>query len=129
MLDGDPSLDGVFAHLVQFLSDDVDGLADRFAVPSEPMAGINRTTFLMRRDACDRFGWYDETLGTSDFVPWFSRASALGFSHRLLPEVVARRRIHGANTGIVRREAQQQESLLGLRQALALRRGRDPGSR
>jgi hypothetical protein len=37
---------------------------------------------------------------------------------------VAYRRIHPGNSGIVRRDQQQQESLLGLKKALDLRRQR-----
>jgi hypothetical protein len=47
----------------------------------------------------------------------------------MLDEVLARRRLHLGNTGVTRRREQQQESLLGLRQALSLRRAKDrPGA-
>lgn len=118
----DASLDGVFGHVVQFLSEDARAADKRFVVSEKPMVGINRTALLMRRDALDRFGWFDEAMGTSDFVPWFSRAAALGFAYRVLEPVMARRRIHLTNTGVTRRRDQQQESLLGLREGLALRR-------
>ena len=127
VLDAEPALDGVFGHIVQFLSEDAAAVADRFVVPMQPMAGINRTTFLLRRAALDRFGWFDEALGTSDFVPWWARAAALGFRHRVLDAVLAKRRIHLSNTGTLRRHDQQQESLLGLQQALALRRRKRVG--
>jgi hypothetical protein len=42
----------------------------------------------------------------------------------MMERVVAHRRIHGANSGIMQRDQQQQESLLGLKQALDLRRRR-----
>ena len=125
----DPSLDGVFGHLVQLLDEDATSAGRRFVVSDKPMVGTNRTTLLVRRAALDRLGWFDETLGTSEFVPWFSRAAALGFRYRVMDDVVARRRIHLGNTGVLRRHDQQQESLLGLRQALALRRRKnaEPG--
>jgi len=126
VLEAEPALDGVFGHIVQFVSEDAAAAAARFAVPDQPMVGMNRTTLVMRRAALERFGLFDETLGTADFVPWWARAVALGFAHRVIDAVVARRRIHLRNTGVLRRHDQQQESLLGLRQALALRRRQGP---
>jgi hypothetical protein len=41
----------------------------------------------------------------------------------MLPEVIAYRRLHTTNIGIVDRDRQQQENLLGLKQVLDLRRG------
>lgn len=125
----DPSLDGVFGHVVQFLSEDVPPEEARYAVPEGPMVGIHRASLLMRRTAFDRYGLFDETFTSSDFVNWWARASALGFRFRTLDDVVLRRRIHTTNMGIVRRHEQQQESLAGLRDALALRRRVPPGSR
>lgn len=127
VLASEPSLDGVFGHLVQFLDEDAASAGKRRVVSDEPMVGTNRTTLLIRRIALDRLGLFDETLGTSEFVPWFARAATLGFRYRVLDDVVARRRIHLGNTGVLRRHDQQQESLLGLRQALALRRRKQGG--
>jgi hypothetical protein len=90
------------------------------------MPGVGRQCLLVRREAFARYGFFDETLHSADFVPWYARAVALGLRTRMVDEVVARRRIHLTNTGIVRRGEQQQESLAGLRDALALRRRKNP---
>jgi hypothetical protein len=74
--------------------------------------------------AFQRFGVFDASLGAGEFVAWYSRAVASGLNAKVISTVVARRRIHLTNTGIVRREQQQQESLAGLKQALDIRRGR-----
>lgn len=123
-LDAEPALDGVFAHVEVFLSG--DAAATGRAVPPQPLAGVNRPSLLAQRGVFERFGLFDETLRTADFVPWWARAAALGFRHRVLAPVLVRRRIHGTNTGIVRRDQQQQESLAGLRDALAIRRRMKP---
>jgi glycosyltransferase involved in cell wall biosynthesis len=125
----DAAIDCVFGHIVQFLSDDAASAAGRYFIPAEPVPGICRQCLLVRREAFDRFGWFDEALTTADFVPWYARAVAMGLRYRMLDEVLARRRLHLGNTGVTRRREQQQESLLGLRQALSLRRAKDrPGA-
>jgi glycosyltransferase involved in cell wall biosynthesis len=122
----DASLDGVFGHVQVFLSEDASALGGRYAVPDAPLAGINKNSLLAWRSAIDRIGPFDEAMRTADFVPWWARASALGFRYRMLDAVLVGRRIHGTNSGIVRREEQQQESLAGLRDALARRRAKGP---
>jgi glycosyltransferase involved in cell wall biosynthesis len=125
----DAAIDCVFGHIVPFLSDDAASAAGRYFIPAEPVPGIGRQCLLIRREAFDRFGWFDEALTTADFVPWYARAVAMGLRYRMLDEVLARRRLHLGNTGVTRRREQQQESLLGLRQALSLRRAKDrPGA-
>lgn len=128
VLEANAILDGVFGHAVQFLSADARAAAGRYVIPEGAMPAIIRGTLLMRRDALDRFGWFDETLSTADFVPWYARAAGMGFRHRMLDDVLMRRRLHLTNTGVLRRYDQQQESLLGLHQALAMRRGRRGGA-
>lgn len=110
----DDGLDGVLAHVQQFT-----GLPDGM---TPPQAGVGRITLLARRSVFDRFGLFDSTLRTADFVPWYARATTLGMKTLMMPEVLAYRRLHETNTGILRRDEQQRESLLGLKQALDLRR-------
>lgn len=122
----DAALDGVFSHIQVFLSEDAPGLAGRYTVSEAPLAGISKNSLLAWRSAFDRIGPFDEAMRTADFVPWWARALALGFRCRMMDAVLVRRRIHGTNSGIVRREEQQQESLAGLRDALARRRAVRP---
>lgn len=115
----DEKLDGVMGHVQQFRTpasgQDVGELSAR-------QPGVSRITLLVRRGVFERFGMFDSTLSTADFVPWYSRAVALGMKTIVMPDVVAYRRLHNTNTGILRRNEQQQENLLGLKRALDLRR-------
>ncbi|MDC7784291.1 glycosyltransferase family A protein [Rhodoplanes sp. TEM] len=120
-LAADPDLDGVFGHITQFRHADMAAAALADGVPQP---GLCRDTLLIRRDAFARFGLFDEGLRTADFIPWFSRAMTLGLRIVTRPEVMARRRLHASNTGILRRHEQQQENLAGLKRALDLRRQR-----
>ena len=114
-------IDCVFGLIQQF-DERVDAGAPR--VLQNPQRGISRIGLLIRRAAFDRFGLFDESMRIVEFVPWYARASVLGLTAEMLDRVVAYRRIHGNNSGIVRRDEQQQESLMGLKQALDLRRQR-----
>lgn len=115
------SVDCVFGLIQQF-DQRVGAGAPR--VLQEPQRGVSRIGLLARRSVFDRFGLFDESMRVVEFVPWYARASVLGLTAEMLDHVVAYRRIHGNNSGIVRRGQQQQESLMGLKQALDLRRQR-----
>jgi glycosyltransferase involved in cell wall biosynthesis len=112
------SVDCVFGLVQQFDQRDGPG------VSREPQRGVSRIGLLIRRTAFDRFGLFDESMRVAEFVPWYARASVLGLTTEMLDHVAAYRRIHPGNSGIVRRDQQQQESLLGLKKALDLRRQR-----
>lgn len=113
------SIDCVFGLIRQF--DERDGAPRAL---QEPQRGVSRIGILIRRMAFDRYGLFDESMRVVEFVPWYARASLLGLTAEMLDHVVAHRRIHGNNSGILRRGQQQQESLLGLKKALDLRRQR-----
>ncbi|HKP24728.1 MAG TPA: glycosyltransferase family A protein [Dongiaceae bacterium] len=108
-------------------TDCVFGLVQQFGqgkIRREPQRGVSRISMLIRRTAFERFGLFDTTLRVADFVPWYAHAVAMGLKMRMVERVVAHRRLHDTNSGITRRGEQQQESLLGLKQALDLRRRR-----
>ena len=115
------SVDCVFGLVQQFDQRDAVGVARN---SQEPQRGVSRIALLIRRAAFDRCGLFDESMRVAEFVPWYARATVLGLTTEMLDHVVAYRRIHPGNSGIVRRDQQQQESLLGLKKALDLRRQR-----
>ena len=115
------SVDCVFGLVQQF---DQHGVVGGAGTPRQPQRGVSRIALLIRRTAFDRCGLFDESMRVAEFVPWYARASVLGLMTDMLDHVVAYRRIHPGNSGIVRRDQQQQESLLGLKKALDLRRQR-----
>ena len=119
LLDAKPALDGVFCFLQQFATSEA---AKRLVVPTEPQPGISRTAFMVRRDAFARYGTFDESFRIADFVSWYTQAAARGLQTEMLPDVLAFRRIHGANVGVLRRNEQQQENLMALKRALDIKR-------
>ena len=109
-----PSLDAVFGHVVEFGEGRPAG---------EPFPGYVRGTMLIRRAAYDRVGpLADWRLG--EFVEWYARAVDAGLESALLPEVVLRRRLHGSNTGLLRR-GERDEYARVLKAVLDRRRARD----
>ena len=93
----------VFGHLVEFLSPErADELGASLRVSTDPVPGLIATTLLVRRTAAERIGPFDESLRVGEFVEWMARARDLGLATRMLPEVVARRRVHGGNTVLTR---------------------------
>jgi glycosyltransferase involved in cell wall biosynthesis len=93
----------VFGHLVEFLSPDrADELDGTLRIATDAVPGLIATTLLARRAAIERIGPFDEGLRVGEFVEWMARARDLGLVSRMLPEIVARRRIHGGNTVLTR---------------------------
>jgi glycosyltransferase involved in cell wall biosynthesis len=112
VLAGDSTLDAVFGHVVPFWE---GGEGEGEAMPG-PVPG----TILIRREAFDRVGGFDEDPGSKETVDWYLRATEGGLRMRMLPEVVYRRRIHGDNRGI--RERDMGGYLVALKASLDRRR-------
>jgi glycosyltransferase involved in cell wall biosynthesis len=90
----------VFGHLEQFVSDDLSAEESaRLRVETTPVPGVAASTLLMRRRDCSRTGNFDESLSTGEFIEWRARATDAGIKTVVIPEVVARRRVHRTNMG------------------------------
>jgi glycosyltransferase involved in cell wall biosynthesis len=129
-----PETEAVFGHVRQFVSEDLnENDRSRFLWPSDPQAGVMKITMLIRRSAFDRVGTFDESLRNADFVDWYARALDQGLCTHMLPEVVALRRQHNTNLGVVARDVQRRDNVAVLKRALDRRRAarrdsRDPKS-
>jgi glycosyltransferase involved in cell wall biosynthesis len=101
-----PAPDAVFGRVTQFLSPDLPAAqAARFDCVIEARPARLAGTMLMSRETFARVGWFSEELQLGEFIDWYARATERGIRDVIVPEVVLRRRIHGTNTGILRREA------------------------
>jgi len=118
-------LEAVFGAVQQFVSSDVDFRTARdYVVPNRPQPGISKNTLLIRRNAFDRIGRFEERNRVTDFFDWYARANVLGLRWRMLPEVLALRRHHPGNAGRCFRLTQQEEMLWALKRSLEMRRRR-----
>lgn len=99
-LEADPGLDLVFGHVEQFVSPELDAAErTRIHCPPGSQPGVFKGTMLIRRAAFERVGAFSNELPPTDFVDWYARALDAGLRSLMLPVTVARRRLHGANTG------------------------------
>jgi len=98
----DPGLDMVFGHVQQFLDPGVRSAGYR----AEILPGCSKTAMLVRRDSFSQVGMFGTTWRVGDFADWYLRAIEHGLRGVMLPDVVAKRRIHDANMSIREREHQ-----------------------
>jgi glycosyltransferase involved in cell wall biosynthesis len=103
-----PSLDMVFGHVEQFFSPELEeSLRDTIQLATGSMPGYFPSAMLVRREAFLRAGFFDARYRIGEFIDWFMRAQDQGLNSHLAPEVVVKRRIHDANTGIRERDSRK----------------------
>ncbi len=114
--------DLVFAHVEEFQTPGLSEQA-RAAMPAARGVVPGRVviTLLASRATLERVGPFDARLPGAEFLDWLSRARALGLSEVMLPEVLARRRLHEANTS-GRWAPHRMDITRALRESLARRR-------
>jgi glycosyltransferase involved in cell wall biosynthesis len=123
MLD-DPGLDLCVTHVQMFWEAAVADEGRRLkghARATEPVPGFSTITFLVRRTAFDRIGFFDPALWHADAVDWFMRAATAGLRHRLLPDVLTYHRMHDSNL-TRRRDRHSRDEFLRVVKAWADRR-------
>jgi glycosyltransferase involved in cell wall biosynthesis len=121
VLEANPHLAGVFGHMVEFVSPDVDSeIARRLAPVTEPQPGTLISCMLVRSAEFRRVG--PLAAGSrADFVDWYLRARDMGLAFEILPELVVRRRVHGRNLSL-RDEGVKRDYLKHIKESLDRRR-------
>ena len=100
----DPHLDFVTGLVEQFHSPELDpSIAAAIHCPTRHLPGYAFGAMLVRRGAFSRVGPIATDRDKAESVDWCLRARDLGIRVHVLPEVVLRRRLHGANNSIVNR--------------------------
>lgn len=98
-----PEMGMVFSYIQQFISPDLDeGVKHTIYCPPEPGPGYLATTCLIRRHAFWEVGVFSH-IAIAEFIDWYLRAQEKGVRDLMLPDVLAYRRLHGANQGLVNR--------------------------
>jgi hypothetical protein len=122
-----------FGHAEQFYSPELEeSLKDRIHFAAGSLPGYVPGTMLVRRAAYMRVGFFDAGFRIGEFIDWYMRAVDHGLNSCLTPEVILRRRIHDANTGIKDRDARKDylrvlKASLDRRRASAAKAGGDEG--
>lgn len=107
-LRSDPSLDMVFGYVEQFYSPELEAsLKSKIKFAEGSMPGYVPGSMLVRKDSFLKVGFFNEAFKIGEFIDWYTRALDYGLNGHLAREVVLRRRIHDANTGIRERDSRK----------------------
>ena len=103
VLSSNRALDAVFGAIEQFLSPEIGPeVGKNYFVPGGTHGGVSKSTMVVRREAIDRVGPFDELI-MSDFVDWYARALSLGVRAEVIPNssrgVVTIQAISAASNG------------------------------
>lgn len=117
----DPQLDLVFGHVQQFRSAKSDSTPESHEEVGPAMPGLIPTTMLAKCEAFSRVGLFELKWRIGEFIDWYSRAVEQELKAKMLPNVVAFRRLHGSNLSLQEKE-HRSEYVHILKQALDRRR-------
>ena len=120
-LSAEPALDGVFGHVEEFVSPELNPEQKARFQPREPQPGWLGGALLVRRALTERVGGFDPTLRVGYFIDWMDRARAAGARWRMSSGVVVRRRLHPGSLSH-RSAATDRDMIAVARLALARRR-------
>ncbi|HXY92324.1 MAG TPA: glycosyltransferase family A protein [Acidimicrobiia bacterium] len=112
--------DMVFGDVEEFVSPDLV-VPPGTVPPVVARRGGTPTSFAVRTRAFRRVGPFREDITIGEFIDWYSRAVEIGLREAEVDAVVARRRIHDRNTGILARDLRTQYAHV-LKDALDRRR-------
>ena len=115
-----PDLAIVSGYMQQFAAPGQQAL---YSFPEAPLPGYSACTILMRRAAFEALGGFPEHSNASS-ITWFTKMIDRKLRILMLPDVVARRRIHGGNISIQRREAKTHDMLRVLKASMDRKRAR-----
>jgi glycosyltransferase involved in cell wall biosynthesis len=118
----DPRVEIVNGGVEHFYSPELNEAARaRFHCPPGVRPAQIPSALLVRRDTFEGVGAFDPRFRTGELLDWYGRALDLGIRAVTIPDLVLRRRIHGANHSIVHAAARP-DFLLAVRERLARRR-------
>jgi len=119
----DAGVDIVFGHVRQFVCPTLTE-AEKKAVrcPDQAVPGQHPGTMLLPREVFQTIGPYDAAYDVGEIVDWYARALETGARTVMLEDVLMERRLHNANQGILKRDAEKEAYLRALRAALQRRR-------
>jgi glycosyltransferase involved in cell wall biosynthesis len=120
-----PNQDIVFGHVKQFHSPDLDEcMKRRIYCIDKPQPGYTPSAMLIKRDAFFRVGLFETGWRVGEWANWYVRAVEEQLNIAMPPNVVALRRLHERNKGIIHR-GEITEYVRILKASLERRRTRD----
>jgi len=99
-------VDMVFCWMENFLCPDSGGSYKKPESGSRNiMAAYLPGTAMIKTESFHKAGFFTTDYNVGEFVEWYSRAKEKGLKDFLINEVLLKRRIHGENTGIIKRDS------------------------
>ncbi len=122
-----PNLDIVFGQVQQFITPELpDHFKEKLHCPPELMPGHIPSALLIKRESFFRVGLFETQWKLAEFASWQVRVTELGLQTIVLPDLVAKRRLHETNKGIQQRQYQT-EYIRILKASLDRRRAMNKG--
>ena len=95
----------VFGHIQQFISPELDDEdKDKFVYKAAPMPAYCSSTIMVSKELFYKIGEFTTEYPAGEFIEWFMRAKDLGVTIHLLPDIIAKRRLHLHNTTRILRQ-------------------------
>lgn len=129
VLRADAQLDMVFGHVEQFYSPELEALLkNKIKIVQTVMPGYIPGAMLIKKETFLNVGLFNPDLKLGEFIDWYLRAQHSGLKDSMLPDIVLKRRIHDANTGIRERDSRK-DYLRALKALLDRKKTAGPGTR
>ncbi len=110
----DPTFDIVTGYVEQFISPELDFQAMKnYHFHPQPLRGYIPTAMLVRREFFEVVGLFHADVHVGEVISFFARALEMNLNIELLPDLVARRRIHEGNFSTQFRKEKKQ-AILGI---------------
>jgi len=94
----DPAVDIVIGYVEQFVSPELDTQAmKKHHLHSKPLPGYTPIAMLVRHDFFEAVGFFHASFHVGETVSFFARVMEMDLNIEVLPDILARRRIHGMN--------------------------------
>ena len=108
----DQTLEIVSGYVEQFVNQELDAPGEKkYAFPDRPLAGYLPSAILIKRSVFNKTGLFHENYQVGEAISWFSHALEMDVNLLILPNVVARRRIHGNNLSIINQNDKSSEMI------------------
>ena len=86
-----------FTQIKEFESFEPTVNNPKFNARKEPINGLTKLTFLGKREIFEKYGNFKAGKKIGDFIQWFSPLINDGCKYKVIPEVLAYRRVHDNN--------------------------------
>lgn len=91
---------------------------------SEAVPGYSAVTLFISKENFFQVGWFDSQWTVAEFIDWYGRAKNVGLVEKMLPDVLAYRRIHSGNMDRLKRNNVKQYASV-LKACIDRKRGYD----